>query len=273
MPLYQPINYTMKVQDPFEAYVDVLKLRQWNNENEQKRIAEEQRKKYEQQKQEDLAALGANPTTEGIARLSSKYPELSKQFKETFDMLDPIEQRARQNSAMPVYSALSKGDTGTAISILRKQADAAKNSGKEGDYKAITAIADSIEINPSAAQTSMGLLLSSIMKPGDFATTFSKSQEDARLAEEEKRKAQRFPIEQRKLESETKSAEAKANVAAQSALNDLEKQKWDIKAIENDIEYKKQSNRIAAANAALAREGNELKRQELRESPVLTGSS
>jgi hypothetical protein len=48
------------------------------------------------------------------------------------------------------------------------------------------------------------------------------------------------------------------------ALQELEKRGWDIKKIASDINIDKQNSRIAAMNAATAKEGNALKRQELQ---------
>ena len=55
-----------------------------------------------------------------------------------------------------------------------------------------------------------------------------------------------------------------AKYADSTALADLEVKGWNVKNIQSEIGYRKESSRIAAMNAAVGREGNDLKREELK---------
>ena len=106
--------------------------------------------------------------------------------------------------------------------------------------------------------------IAALAGPEKFAETIGKFGQEARAVEQ-------APADLRKKVADAASAESdavikaeSAKVAPQTVLLDLQKKGWDIKTIENDIEYKKQANRIAAMNAATAREGNTLKQQELK---------
>jgi hypothetical protein len=67
-----------------------------------------------------------------------------------------------------------------------------------------------------------------------------------------------------KLKAEAIVEQNRAKYAESNALLDLQKKGWDVEALKNDIQYKREDNRIKAMQAAAAREGNNLKRQELQ---------
>lgn len=212
----------------------------------------------------DLTALSANPTSQAIGQMSIKYPHLSEQFKRSFDMLEPAQKQAKLDHAAQVYAALHNGQPQIARDVLTKQATALRNSGNEADAKAAETMAGLIEQNPDFAKTSAGLLLSSAMGPDKFATTFAalgKEDRDKALAPSELKKSE---ADARGAASDADTKQITAKYADSQALADLTKKQWDVKKIVADISFQKESNRIAAMNAAFNREGNALKRQELQ---------
>jgi len=66
------------------------------------------------------------------------------------------------------------------------------------------------------------------------------------------------------MKSDAESARIKAKYAEPDAVIDLQTKGWNIKKLESDIISARESNRIAAMNAATNREGNALKRQEMQ---------
>lgn len=178
----QPMNYMLDVQKPFDTALsgiqagialsnamDQSAARQ--QELAQKQFALEQQK----QMQADLGTLAAkqNPTAQDFAAITTRYPSLAEHFKNTWSMLNSDQQQARLGQATQVYAALNAGKPDIAKQLLDEQTTALRNSGNEKDAKTIETLAKLIEMSPETARTSTGLMLSSILGPDKFATTFS----------------------------------------------------------------------------------------------------
>lgn len=262
-----PINYTgafAGLQSPSESFVQGIQggvgIQQVQAQQQQAAIAAQQK----EQMQADLAALAANPTSQAIGQMSIKYPALSENFKRSFDMLEPAQKQSKLEHATQVYAALHNGEPAIAKQILTDQAAALRNSGNEPDAKAAETMAGLIDAHPQFAQTTAGLMISSAMGPEKFATTFAALGKESRDSAEAPADLRKKVADAGAAESEATTKAVTAKYADQQAVADLSKKGWDIKAIVEDIDYKKQSNRIAAMNAAANREGNALKREELR---------
>ena len=84
-----PIDYSTDVQTPFQAalqgFKDGAAVRQVRTQQDQQQVQLQQ----QQQMQTDLRALSTNPTPDAVARMSVRYPQLSEQFKRSYDMLKP----------------------------------------------------------------------------------------------------------------------------------------------------------------------------------------
>jgi hypothetical protein len=263
----QPNDYTSafaNIPSPNDSFMKGVQngaaLQQLQAQRQQQAAAQQQA----QQMNSDLAALSQNPTSEAIGKMSIKYPHLSEQFKRSFDILDPVQKQARLSQAGQVYAALHSGAPDVAQRLLKEQAAAARNSGLEQEAKEAETMASLIEAHPEFAKTSAGLMISAAMGPEKFASTFKTLGEEGRAAEQapfdlDKKKADASAA---KSDAETKAVAAK--YADSNALLDQQKKGWDIKKIAADINFQKESNRIAAMNAAYNREGNDLKRRELK---------
>jgi hypothetical protein len=261
-----PIDYSSafsNVVSPYAAVVggmkDGIALQQLQAERQQTQAKLAQ----QQQQQADLQALAANPTTAGIAQLSIKYPGLSESFKRSFDILDPQEQRTRLEQAMPVYMALDNNKPEIAAQVLREQATALRNGGREDQAKAAEAKAKLIEDNPAAAKIGLGGLLAAAIGPDKFAKMAGDIGDERRAQEQAPAELDKKVADASTAKSEATLKGAQAKNAVQLALLDLQKKGWDIKNIESEIGARREQNRIAAMNAALGRETNDLKRQEL----------
>lgn len=178
----QPMNYMLDVQKPFDGALqgiqaglglsnamDQSAARQ--QELQQKQFALEQQK----QMQGDLAKLSQNPnpTAQDFASITTKYPTLAEHFKNTWSMLNTDQQQSRLSQASQVYAALNAGKPDIAAQLAADQAVAFKNAGQENDYKAMDTLSKLIQQSPETAKTSTGLLLSSVLGPEKFSSTFS----------------------------------------------------------------------------------------------------
>lgn len=206
--------------------------------------------------QADLATAHANPTPSMLASMMTKYPQLSEQFKRTYDVLTSEQQKARLSQATQVYAALQSGNPEMAQKLLMEQSEAFANSGMENDAKTAKVIADMVKLNPATALTSTGLFLAHAMGPDKFTETFTNLQN-------EQRNAAKAPAELSEAQSKASKAAVESKYAEAAAVKELEKKGWDIYKIQEDVKIAKENARIAAASASLARESNGLKRQEL----------
>lgn len=261
----EPFNYSLRnAVNPADMLINSLqiagqadKLKADRTAATQAQEAVTQAQELQKQMQLDLGMVGANPTTAGISKLMVKYPALSEDFKRTYDALDAGEQKSRISQASDVYAALEAGKPEVAVKSLTDYAEAYRNSNRGDEAKTLEDLAKLIEMSPETAKTSAGLFLSSSMGPEKFAETFTKLQTDRRNAELQ-------PALFTKAQAEAEKASTESQFAESKAVSDLEKQGWDIWKIKQDASIAKQNNKIAAMNAALGKETNELKKHELK---------
>ncbi len=208
--------------------------------------------------QDDLVRVSTNPNAgaKDYAGLMTRYPQLSEHFKRSWDVLNEDQKKNKLSNFTQVYAALQTGHPEIAQKLLDQQTEAMKNSGNDADAQHTDVMSKLIGINPTAAKTNVGLMLSSITGVDKFAETFGKLGAEQRAGEQ-------APAELAEKEAKATKAGVDAKYAEQTALLDLEKKGWDITNIKEDIGIKKEANRIAAMNAAANREGNALKREEL----------
>lgn len=178
----QPMDYRINVQSPFEGAVQGVQAGfQLSNAMDQAaaRQRELAQKQYalEQQKQmqADLGTLAnnPNPTAKDFATITTKYPALAEHFKNTWSMMSQDQQQTRLGQTSQVLAALNAGKPDIAKQLLDEQAAAAKNSGDEEGAKHASTMSQLVAMNPATAQTSVGLMLSSILGPDKFTSTFS----------------------------------------------------------------------------------------------------
>lgn len=254
----QPFDYTLDVPDPTTQILGALKTAEGIDTLKANRAAAQRAATMQQQLQADLARVGSNPTAAQVSQLMVKYPQLSEQFKRSYDALSASEQNSRIQQATGVYAALEAGENEVARDLMLSQAEAYRNAGRNEDAKVLEDLARVTELNPNTAKTSTGLFLASAMGPDKFADTFTKLQGERRTAELQ-------PSEMTKAQAEAHNAAVAANFAEDNAVLDLQKKGWDITKIQEDIGIAKENTRIAALNAQINRETNELKKQALQQ--------
>jgi hypothetical protein len=199
------------------------------------------------QKQEmdtDLAKLAdiKNPQAQDFANITTKYPALAGHFKETWSMLNTDQQQSRLGQATQVYSALHAGKPDIAKDLLTKQRDAAKNAGNEQDAQAADTMLQMVDLHPEVALNSAGLMLSSVLGPEKFSTTFAslaklpsevaKSAADASKAQAEARNTpQRLELESRYKMGQLRDLDSQ--IAERSGRLNLDRDK-----LQSEIELK-----------------------------------
>ena len=257
--MMQPMNYTIQTPGS-DVLGEALQLKGQIEKNrlfEAQKLAEQQ-KMQEAQRQAELneikrqrfAEVAKNPTAKAVQSFMVEFPELSEQFKKSYDTLSDNEKRMATEVQFATKSAIESGKPDLAISDLDRRIEAAKNMGDTSAEEKLGVIRNLVIANPNAALLTANAFLAATMDPDKFATMEKTRGEESRAQQEAP-----YKLEQERV---------KAKFAEPEALLDLEQKGWNIKAIQEDIGYKKQMARIAAMNASTSRTDSDLKRQELQ---------
>lgn len=262
-----PLDYTSafaNVGSSYEAAMRGLKDGVAIRQLETERTAAAAKAQQQAQMQADLTALSRNPTPAAIASVMMKYPGLSEDLKRGADVAGEAQQQAQLEHGTQVYAAVLNNQPDVARRLLTERATALRNSGNEREAGAADAFATMIAEHPELAKTTIGVRLAAAMGPDKFTEAFGKIGAEQRAGELQGDLVRKGKADADAAKSEADTKAITAKHADSQALADLAKKQWDVKAIAADIDFKRESNRIAAMNAAANREGNVLKRQELQ---------
>ena len=268
-----PQNYTLgSVIDPGAAFMQGMQSGQKEViQQQQQALAMQQQQaalQAQQRREQALQRVLSNPRAgaQGYAELMLLMPKESEAIKRSWETLNTQQSAARLSDLTQWTAAIEAGRPEFAVSAMLSQADAVDaEAGKPTpEGQALRAQADIVKADPTTAARVL-------LKPLLFAhPDGGKVLDNIAKQGTEQRAAATFPAELRTKEAGATEAEAKATTAQvtakyadRQALADLEKKGWDIKALQNDIEVKKQANRIAAMNAQTSRMNSDLQRQEL----------
>ena len=156
-PFQAPINYAVDVQSPFEAVLSGFKIGAAGAEAQ----AQAQAREKAATAQTELTALFNNPnaTAADYARVTPFLPkDQAESVRKSFEMLTAEQQQSSLRNAAQVYSAVKSGQVDIAKNLLKDQATAFRNSGREQDAKATENSLQLIELNPDGAQAIVGVM-------------------------------------------------------------------------------------------------------------------
>jgi len=160
-PFQAPINYSIDVQNPFEAALGGFKLGAAGAEAQVQIQARDQALKA----QTELKTLFENPnsTAADYARVSAFLPkDQAESVRKSFEIMTTSQQQNKLQQSGQVYTAIKSGQPDIAKSLLRDQADALRNSGREQEAKATETYLQLIDINPTGSQATIGLMLATL---------------------------------------------------------------------------------------------------------------
>jgi hypothetical protein len=253
-PFQAPINYAVEVQSPFEAALGGFKIGAAGAEAQAQAQAREQALKG----QTELKTLLTNPNATA-ADYERVIPFLPKDqaaiVTQGFERKTKEQQQNSLQQSGQVYTALKSGQTDIAKNLLKDQATAFRNAGREQDAKATETYLQLIDMNPTGAQTTIGLMMATLPGGKEILENVDKTLSTSR--EEEL-----FPSKLKESTAKAEKSAVEAKFAESNAVVDLTKKGWDITKVQEDIAIAKENARIAALNAANAKETNALKRQE-----------
>lgn len=268
----EPINYLSQfanIPSPTQAILSGIQTAESLDQLHQKNLQEKQALEAQMQMQKDVAQIYTNPSVQGITGLMVKYPALADKWKIPLESMTAQQKAAKIQQANEIFMPLLTGDRETAIASLDRQAAAAKNA---GDVQGATSLelmhklvssTETGKAGDNAVLASVGMFMQAAM--GEDFNKVYKPIMDAKLArdkapgEEAKTKA-----ETDKLTFEGQKAAVDAQFAQQNAVAELEKKGWDIKKLQAGIENDKLNSQIALGQLNVARESNDIKRQEMQ---------
>ena len=259
----EPFNYAAQLAAPgvVDSYLGGLAIgsglqdRRIEQQAAQAKLQSAQAAQEQAARQQQMLAdfsNNPNPTAEDYAKITRAMPQLSEGFKRSWDILQPAQRDAHWNETVGVYAATLNNNPKAAAKILNDKADALEGSGDTVKAEQVRKMAELAIDDPEYAKKSAYLSL--------YSFDPEKAQKLAQSLDSQAAAAATLPGQI--ADSNTKQVQAK--YADSQATMELEKAGWDIKKVQADIVSQKEANRIDAMNAAVNREGNQLKRQELQ---------
>lgn len=245
----QPFSYLLDNSNPYENFLGGIPKGMQLMADYEKTQAErqliDQKRLAEQQKRADMQAFATlqNPTAKDYTAIMNQYPELSENYKRSWDILDKDQKQKTLSSTSQVYAALSANQPLVAQQLLEQQAAASLNSGDVETSKHLDALSQIVQQDPSLAQKQIGMFMSAT-SPDQFATmtkTLGEEERSNQLQPYElaQKKAQN---EKLRLENQYLPQEKEANLSnIESQIEDrtvnqyLEKEKMRL---QNDQFYK-----------------------------------
>ena len=253
-PFQAPINYAVEVQSPFEAALGGFKLGAAGAEAQAQAQAREQALKG----QTELKTLLTNPnaTASDYERVLPFLPkDQASIVTQGFERKTKEQQQNTLQQSGQVYTALKSGQTDIAKNLLKDQETAFRNAGREQDAKATETYLQLIDMNPTGAQTTIGLMMATLPGGKEILENVDKTLSTSRAEAKQ-------PYEMIKLTNEAIIKEQEAKFAPEKFLTDLNLTK-------EQIEQAKAARR--ASDAAAKKSGADAARAEAEAKQISAG--
>lgn len=257
--MVQPIDYTSATPDLTRQFAGLSQALDGYGIYAQQQRAAEQAAKLKQQYDADIKEHFKNPTGAGAAQLVARYPAQREAILEGWKVLSAEQQQNELRAGNEVFAALQNGRPDIAQKRLESRIVAAQNSGE--DISEETRILDMIKTDPKQASGYLGFILANL--DDKFAENFGKLGSEGRAADQAPAALREKVAGANKAEADASTAATTAKFAESKAVMDLKMSDEQIKKWSSDTDIARQNSRIAAMNAAISRESNDLKRQEL----------
>jgi hypothetical protein len=270
-----PINYSLQgIQTPFQSLAGGFQMGSQMAQAQAMRQEAEARAAQQQQAllQQQAAAEQQRMLSEQLMALRNKPNPTARDY-ENLAMFLP---KDRSEAMLNWFNTRSKEEQGNllafngqvlsaaetkpevAVNLLRERATAERNKGNEADAKGFELQANLIEQDPKMARVTLAPVISRLPGGKDVLDGVNKALETGR--------AERMaPLLETRASAEAQSAAVAARFAESKAVADLAMSEAKIKGLASDEQIKRQNVAIAAMNARIAAEGNDLKRQELQQ--------
>lgn len=182
----QPINYLGMIPQPDfgESLLQGLRIGagiqqiQAATELKQQQLLEKQQAMaLQEQYAQDLQATLQNPTAQGFAALTAKYPKQREAFESSWKTLTEAQRESEFSAGTQAFNAIQSGRADVAKAQLDQRIEAMKNAGQ--DPGKLVQMRDVLDQDPKLFAGQLGLVLSSI-DPDKWAKT-TKTQQETEL--------------------------------------------------------------------------------------------
>jgi len=233
-PFQAPINYSVDVQSPFEAALGGMKMGAGVAEIQ----AQAQARERAAAGQADLKAILTNPnaTAADFDRVAPFLPkDQAAIVTQGFERKTKDQQQTDLRMGGEVYSAIKSGQIDIAKQRLTNQATAQRNAGREQEAKATETYLQLIDLNPTGAQNTIGLMMATLPGGKELLENVDKTLSTTRAEA-------KAPSELTEAQAKAAKAQVDANFAERLAVAGLNKTNWDIKNVQSQISDR--SNRL-----------------------------
>lgn len=290
--MVQPINYGVEIADPTQAFLGAFQAGASIQDARLKQEQQTQQQANQALIQQGFAKLrGPGATTEDVANLAMMLPkDQSESVLKAWTLKTDAQKQNSLLQSGKVVSALFAGENDIAAQLINDQAAAMRNSGNEEGAKFLETWRGITEINPAATQnffTAQLLqlpggkdIVDNIIKlrtsniaeakaPSELREQVAKADKAVSDATVAQATATNAPAKAKAdadlAAAQATKAEVDAEFARAKAVLDVQQQAATLRKTDADILIAQENNRIAALNAAQAKETNVLRRQELQQ--------
>lgn len=175
----QPINYLGMIPQPDfgESLLQGLKIGAGIQEMQAAAELKQQTMALQEQYARDLQATLQNPTAQGFAALTAKYPKQREAFESSWKTLTEAQRESEFSAGTQAFNAIQSGRVDVAKAQLDQRIEAMKNAGQ--DPSKLVQMRDVLDQDPKLFAGQLGLVLSSI-DPDKWAKT-TKTQQETEL--------------------------------------------------------------------------------------------
>lgn len=267
-----PIDYSVEMQNPFQAALQGYQAGAAIRSDQQQQQQQQAALQVQQQRQQLLAGLASKPnaTADDYVSVMTQLPEVAEQLQKAWTVRNAAQQQAHASDLLQWGAAIKSGQPQIAADQMVQRAEAMERTAGGGqvsvpteESQALRANAKVLLENPQFALGKIQAMLAVNPNGKQAADALASFGSEQRAQELQPAAVTKAGADASTAQSTAKKTAIEAKYAEQGALLDLEKKGWDIRHIQADIDIRKDANRIAAMNAAAAREGNALKREEL----------
>lgn len=261
-----PFDYSLNVATPFASALrgyqagSAIRQDQFNQQAQEAELQQQQAKlQAQQQRQALLAGLASNPnaTADDYTRVMTQMPDLAENLSKVWSLKNDAQQQSHSANLLQIGAALKSGSVDVAEKLLLDRAAAVEASGDKREADALRANAGVVRQNPALALGMIQAQLAASPRGKDAAEALAKFGAEQRAAE-------LHPAAVVEGQAKAQSAVVGAKFAESKAVLDLKMGEEQIKKWAADTEIARRNSQIAAQHAAIAREGNALKRQEMQ---------
>lgn len=213
-----------------------MRSRQLDMAENQMRYEREQQERQRAAKElfaKDFGAAWESGNTAGLASLIGKHPGNADQILGAIGIKDQQQRAMTGNVAQQLSAAISSGNTNGALSVVQNNADFLRSIGQDPDE-----LASEIQTDPQSVARGAESMMLLTMTP-DQLIEYQQKQEDRQLRRDQ------MAVQMRGQDIQMRGQDISASTAAA------------------DREIRRLENQQKSIDRQLARETNELKRQEL----------